>query len=105
MSIKVTTTASPTVRIRVGQAAATKIVASSSLTSGNLSSINDINTGSRGLSNSGPGQSNPTFTGSTTANSILMYNTVTGQYEHVSPFMVVDMADSVQDQAQDAGTW
>lgn len=105
MSIKITTNPVPTIRVRVGQAAATKIVSSSSLTSGNLSSINDINTGSRGLSNSGPGQSNPTFTGSTTANSILMYNTVTGQYEHVSPFMVVDMADSVQDQAQDAGTW
>tara|TARA_B100000945_G_C20051529_1_gene443754 strand:- start:55 stop:372 length:318 start_codon:yes stop_codon:yes gene_type:complete len=105
MSIKVTTTASPTVRIRVGQAAATKIVASSSLTSGNLSSINDIDTGSRGISNSGPGQSNPTFSGSPTANSILMYNTNTNQYEHVSPYMIVDMADSVQDQAQDAGTW
>ncbi len=105
MSIKVSTTASPTIKVRVGQAAATKIVASSSLTSGNLSSINDINTSGRGVSNSGPGQSNPTFSGSPTANSILMYNTNTNQYEHVSPYMIVDMADSVQDQAQDAGTW
>ena len=80
MSIKISTTASPTIKVRVGQAAATKIVASSSLTSGNLSSINDINTGGRGVSNSGPGQSNPTFTGSPTANSILMYNTNTNQY-------------------------
>jgi len=105
MSIKISVNPPAQIKVRVGQAQATKIVSSSSLTSGNLSSINDINTGSRGLSNSGPGQTNPTFTGSPTANSILMYNTTTGQYEHVSPFMVVDMADSVQDQAQDAGTW
>ena len=105
MSIKISVPASPTIKVRVGQASATKVVSSSSLTSGNLSSINDISTGSRGLSNSGPGESNPTFTGSTTANTILMYNTSTGSYEHVSPYMVVDMADSVQDQAQDAGTW
>tara|TARA_B100000287_G_C20647308_1_gene785554 strand:+ start:1240 stop:1557 length:318 start_codon:yes stop_codon:yes gene_type:complete len=105
MSIKVSVNPPATIKVRVGQAQATKVVSSSSLTSGNLSSINDISTGSRGLTNSGPGESNPTFTGSTTANTILMYNTTTNQYEHVSPYMIVDMADSVQDQAQDAGTW
>ena len=36
---------------------------------------------------------------------MLMYNNTTGKYEHVSPFHVMDMSDSVQDSAMDAGTF
>ena len=34
-----------------------------------------------------------------------MYNTTTQKYEHVSPYHIVDMSDSTQDNAMDAGTF
>ena len=99
MAIKVSLNRNPTIKVRVGQAQATKLVTSSSLTSGNLSSINDIDTGARGLTSSG------TFSGDISANSILMYNTDTGNYQHVSPYDIVDFADASQDNSMDGGTF
>ena len=87
MPIKVSTNASSTVQVRVGQQNAIKVVSSSLSSSGNLANINDIDASNRGNL------------------SMLMYNSSTGKYEHVSPFHVVDMSDSVQDSAMDGGTF
>ena len=87
MPIKVSTNASSTVQVRVGQQNAIKVVSSSLSSSGNLANINDIDASNR------------------EDLSMLMYNNTTGKYEHVSPFHVMDMSDSVQDSAMDAGTF
>jgi hypothetical protein len=87
-SIRVRRGSISSVGVRIGQSTGTKLVNSSSFSIGNLSSINDIDSSSR-----------------SSTNSILMYNTSTQKYEHVSPFHVVDMSDSVQDSAMDAGTF
>ena len=87
MPIKVSTNASSTVQVRVGQQNAIKVVSSSLSSSGNLANINDIDASNRENL------------------SMLMYNNTTGKYEHVSPFHVMDMSDSVQDSAMDAGTF
>jgi len=87
MSVKVTTNAASSVQVRIGQQNAIKVVSSSLSSSGNLANINDIDASNRENL------------------SILMYNNTTGKYEHVSPFHVVDMSDSVQDSAMDAGTF
>ena len=88
MAIRVRTGGTTSVRVRLGQYQATKIVSSSSAIIGNLASINDVDTGSR-----------------SSTNSILMYNATSGKYEHVSPYHVVDMSDSSHDNAMDAGTF
>ena len=88
MGIRVLRRGTPSISIRVGQAGAHKIVSSSSFKAGNLASINDVDTTNRSGSNS-----------------LLMYNAHTQKYEHVSPYHLVDMADSVQDNALDAGLW
>ena len=72
--------------VRIGQFEATKLVSSSSLSIGNLSSITDVDPTNRSATNN-----------------LLMYNTTTQKYEHVSPYHLVDMADGVQDNAMDAG--
>ena len=87
MPIKVSTNASSTVQVRVGQQNAIKVVSSSLSSSGNLANINDIDASNRENL------------------SMLMYNNTTGKYEHVSPFHVMDMSDSVQDSAMYAGTF
>tara|TARA_Y100001970_G_scaffold165044_1_gene201657 strand:+ start:6783 stop:7052 length:270 start_codon:yes stop_codon:yes gene_type:complete len=87
-SIRVRRGSISSVGVRIGQSTGTKLVNSSSFSIGNLSSINDIDASSR-----------------SSTNSILMYNTSTQKYEHVSPYHVVDMSDSTQDNAMDAGTF
>ena len=87
MSVKVTTNAASTVQVRVGQQNAIKVVSSSLSSSGNLANINDIDASNRENL------------------SVLMYNSSTGLYEHVSPFHVVDMSDSVQNNAMDGGNF
>jgi len=87
-SIRVRRGSISSVGIRIGQSTGTKLVNSSSFSIGNLSSINDIDASSR-----------------SSTNSILMYNTSTQKYEHVSPYHIVDMSDSTQDNAMDAGTF
>ncbi len=88
MGIRVLRRGTPSISIRVGQAGAHKIVSSSSFKAGNLASINDVDVTNRSATNS-----------------ILMYNTHTQKYEHISPYHLVDMSDSVQDNAMDAGLW
>lgn len=86
MAIRVSRGRTSSVSVRVGQYTASKLVSSSSLTIGNLSGITDVDVSNR-----------------STTNSMLMYNTATQKYEHVSPYHLVDMADGTQDNAMDAG--
>jgi len=88
MGIRVIRRGTPTVGVRIGQTSSHKIISSSSFKAGNLASINDIDITSRSASNT-----------------VLMYNTNTQKYEHVSPYHIVDMSDSTQDNAMDAGTF
>ena len=88
MAITVKTGGSTSVKVRVGQYQATKLVSSSSFSIGNLSSINDIDASARSATNS-----------------VLMFNATTQKYEHVSPYHIVDMSDATQDNAMDAGTF
>ena len=86
MAIRVSRGRTASVSVRVGQYTASKLVSSSSLSIGNLSSITDVDATNRSATNS-----------------MLMYNTSTQKYEHVSPYHLVDMADGTQDNAMDAG--
>ena len=86
MAIRVKRGRVSSVGVRLGQYTASKLVSSSSLTIGNLSSITDVDASNR-----------------SSTNSMLMYNTSTQKYEHVSPYHLVDMADGTQDNAMDAG--
>ena len=88
MGIRVRRGAVSSVSVRIGQSTGTKLVNSSSFSIGNLASINDIDTSNRN-----------------STNTVLMYNTSTQKYEHVSPYHIVDMSDSTQDNAMDAGTF
>ena len=88
MAIRVRRGSVSSVGVRLGSVNATKLVNSSSFSIGNLASINDIDTSNRNATNT-----------------VLMYNTSTQKYEHVSPYHVVDMSDSTQDNAMDAGTF
>mgnify|MGYP001180031585 CR=1 FL=1 len=88
MGIRVRIGSSPRISVRVGQYQATKLVSSSNAVIGNLSSINDIDVSNRNATNT-----------------VLMYNTSSGNYEHVSPYHIVDMSDATQDNAMDAGTF
>ena len=87
-SIRVRRGSISSVGVRIGQSTGTKLVNSSSFSIGNLSSINDIDSSNR-----------------SSTNTVLMYNTSTQKYEHVSPYHIVDMSDSTQDNAMDAGTF
>ena len=88
MAIRVRRGSVSSVGVRLGNVNATKLVNSSSFSIGNLASINDIDTSAR-----------------SSTNTVLMYNTSTQKYEHVSPYHIVDMSDSTQDNAMDAGTF
>ena len=88
MAIRVRRGSVSSVGVRLGSVTATKLVNSSSFSIGNLTSINDIDASNR-----------------SSTNTILMYNTSTQKYEHVSPYHIVDMSDSTQDNAMDAGTF
>ena len=88
MAIRVIRRGTPSIGVRIGQQTSHKIISSSSFKAGNLSSINDIDIGSRSATNT-----------------VLMYNINTQKYEHVSPYHIVDMSDSTQDNAMDAGTF
>ena len=86
MAIRVKRGRVASVGIRIGQYTASKLVSSSSLSIGNLSSITDVDATNRSATNN-----------------LLMNNTSTQKYEHVSPYHLVDMADGTQDNAMDAG--
>ena len=86
MAIRVKRGRSTSVSIRIGQYSASKLVSSSSLSIGTLASITDVDVSNRSATNN-----------------IIMYNTSTQKYEHVSPYHLVDMADGTQDNAMDAG--
>ena len=86
MAIRVKRGRSTSVSIRIGQYSASKLVSSSSLSIGALASITDVDVSNRSATNN-----------------IIMYNTSTQKYEHVSPYHLVDMADGTQDNAMDAG--
>lgn len=88
MAIRVRRGSVSSVGVRLGSVTATKLVNSSSFSIGNLSSINDIDASAR-----------------SSTNTVLMYNTSTQKYEHVSPYHIVDMSDATQDNAMDAGTF
>ena len=86
MAITVKRRGTPSIGVRIGQTSAHKIVSSSSFKAGNLASINDVDVTNRSATNN-----------------LIMYNSSTGKYEHVSPYHLVDMSDGVQDNAMDAG--
>ena len=88
MGIRVLRRGTPSISVRVGQAGAHKIVSSSSFKAGNLASINDVD-----------------ITNRSATNTLIMYNTSTQKYEHVSPYHLVDMSDGVQDNAMYAGVF
>lgn len=76
------------IRVKVGQQNAIKILSSSTTKFGPLSEIaTDIDITNR---------ANRTF---------LMYNSTTGKYEHIDAAQIVDLADSVDDDSYDAGTF
>ena len=86
MGIRVLRRGVPSIGVRIGQQSSHKIISSSSFKAGNLSSINDVD-----------------ITNRSATNTLIMYNTQTQKYEHVSPYHLVDMSDGVQDNAMDAG--
>jgi len=86
MAIRVKRGRVASVGVRIGQFSASKLVSSSALSIGNLSSITDVDASNRSATNS-----------------LIMYNNTTQKYEHVSPYHLVDMADGTQDNAMDAG--
>jgi hypothetical protein len=88
MAITVKSRSVPSITVRVGQASAHKIISSSSYKAGNLASVNDVD-----------------ITNRSATNTLIMYNTHTQKYEHVSPYHLVDMSDGVQDNAMDAGVF
>ena len=88
MAITVKARGVPSIGVRIGQQSSHKIISSSSFKAGNLSSINDVD-----------------ITNRSATNTLIMYNTQTQKYEHVSPYHLVDMSDGVQDNAMDAGVF
>ena len=86
MAIRVKRGRVASVGVRIGQFSASKLVSSSSLSIGNLSSITDVDASNRSATNS-----------------LIMYNNVTQKYEHVSPYHLVDIADGTQDNSMDSG--
>ena len=88
MGIRVLRRGVPSIGVRIGQQSSHKIISSSSFKAGNLSSINDVD-----------------ITNRSATNTLIMYNTQTQKYEHVSPYHLVDMSDGVQDNAMDAGVF
>jgi len=75
------------IRVRVGQRQGTKVIASNKAAANSIGAATDVDTTAR------------------SNYSVLMYDTTTSKYIHVPAAQVVDMADGVDDDAYDGGTW
>jgi hypothetical protein len=76
------------IRVRVGQQNAIRVASTGSVASGPLAQIaNDIDITSR---------ANRTF---------LMYDAATQSYIHIDAAQIVDLADNIDDESYDAGTF
>lgn len=84
-------TSSNQVTVRVGQQNAIKVVAANSsaatLSLEKLENINDIDTNNR------------------SNNTLIMWDSLTETYKHVDPAQILDLADSVDNESIDYGTF
>jgi len=75
------------IRVRVGQRQGVKIIASNKAAANSIGGASDVDVSARG-----------NYT-------VLMYDTTSNTYIHVPASQVVDMADGVDDDAFDGGTF
>jgi hypothetical protein len=75
------------IRVRVGQRQGVKIVASNKAGAFSIAASTDVNSDARA------------------DNTILMFDSATGKYIHVTPADVVDLVDGVEDDEVDFGEW
>jgi hypothetical protein len=75
------------IRVRVGQRQAVKVAASNKAGAFSIAASTDVNSDARG------------------DNTILMFDSATGKYIHVTPADVVDLVDGVEDDEVDFGEW
>jgi len=75
------------IRVRVGQRQGQKVIASNKAAPNSISSATDVDI---------TGRANRT---------LLMYDSLTGTYKHVDTAQIVDLADGVDDESFDAGTF
>ena len=75
------------IRVRVGQRQGVKVAASNKAGAFSIAASTDVNSDSRA------------------DNTILMFDSTTGKYIHVTPADVVDLVDGVEDDEVDFGEW
>lgn len=75
------------IRVRVGQRQGVKVAASNKAGAFSIASSTDVNSDARA------------------DNTILMFDSATGKYIHVTPADVVDLVDGVEDDEVDFGEW
>ena len=75
------------IRVRVGQRQGVKVVASNKAGAFSIAASSDVNSDARAN------------------NTILMFDSTTGKYIHVTPSDVVDLVDGVDDDEVDFGEW
>ena len=91
-SIKVTKVSNP-ITIRIGQRTVKKVVASEKAATTTLATLQELE------------QVQDIDVSQRADNTFLMYDTSTQKYLHVDAAQIVDLADSVDDDAFDAGTF
>jgi hypothetical protein len=75
------------IRVRVGQRTAQKVIASNKAAANSIGGATDVDTTTRAN------------------NTLLMYDSSTGTYKHVDTAQIVDLADGVDDDSFDAGSF
>ena len=75
------------IRVRVGQRTGQKVIASNKAATNTISGATDVDIAGRAN------------------NTLLMYDAATGTYKHVDTAQIVDLADGVDDDSFDAGTF
>ena len=75
------------IRVRVGQRQGVKVAASNKAGAFSIAASTDVNSDARA------------------DNTILMFDSTTGKYIHVTPADVVDLVDGVEDDEVDFGEW
>ena len=91
-SIKVTKVTNP-ITVRIGQRTVKKVVASEKAATTTLSTLQELE------------QVQDIDVSQRADNTFLMYDTTSQKYLHVDAAQIVDLADSVDDDAFDAGTF
>ena len=91
-SIRVTKVTNP-ITVRIGQRTVKKVVASEKAATTTLATLQELE------------QVQDIDVTQRADNTFLMYDTSSQKYLHVDPAQIVDLADSVDDDAYDAGTF